>query len=142
MNWHFNLATLSVVISAIFAIALAIFAWRRRATNPWVVPFTLLAIVIAEWTIGYALELAALNLPLKIMWAKIQYLGIVTTPLAWFIFAAQYSGREAWSLRRNIAILFIIPTITLLLVFTNEFHNLMWTSFALDNSGSLLTFSR
>ena len=138
MNWHFNLASFSVVISAIFAVVLAIFSWRRRATNPWIIYFTLLAIAIAEWSLGYAFELAALKLPAKIIWAKIQYLGIVTTPLAWFLFAILYSGKEKWVNRRNVILLAIIPVITLLFVFTNELHNLVWTGFALDDSGSLL----
>ncbi len=138
MNWHFNLASFSVVISAIFAVVLAIFSWRRRATNPWIIYFTLLAVAIAEWSLGYALELAALKLPAKIIWAKIQYLGIVSTPPAWFLFAILYSGKEKWVNRRNVVLLATIPVITLFFVFTNELHNLVWTGFALDDSGSLL----
>ncbi len=134
MNWQFNLLTVPIIISAIIAISLTVYAWRLRAAGYWVRPFVLLALALAIWSVGYAIELVVLDLSAKIFWIKIQYLGIVTTPVAWFLFATQYSGRQAWRERRFILSLFIIPVITLLLVFTNEAHHLIWTQFALVDS--------
>ncbi len=55
-----------------------------------------------------------------------QYLGIVCVPPLWLSLTVQYTGREHWLSRRNLALLAIIPLLTLALVWTNEMHGLIW----------------
>ena len=86
----------------------------------------LLMAAAAEWSWGYALETGAVDLATKLFWAKVQYLGIVTLPLAWLAFALQYTRQDRWLTRRNIALLSIVPALTLLLVWTNQAHRLVW----------------
>lgn len=71
----------------------------------------------------------------KLFWAKMGYLGIVTVPVAWFIFALQYTNRAGGLARRWLLMFCIIPLITLLLVFTNEAHGLIWSEVGMDSSG-------
>jgi PAS domain S-box-containing protein len=66
----------------------------------------------------------------------VQYLGIATVPLCWLIFALAYTGRDGWLIRRNIALLGVIPLVTVLLAFTTELHGLIWTAFSLEPAGS------
>jgi PAS domain-containing protein len=91
---------------------------------------------IAMWSLGYTLELASTELPVKVFWAKMQYLGIVSVPTAWLAFALQYTNREGWLSRRNLALLAIEPLVTLLLAWTNEHHGLIWSAVRLNSSGS------
>jgi PAS domain S-box-containing protein len=79
-----------------------------------------------EWLLGYIFELGSTDLTAKIFWNNVQYFGIVTVPIGWLIFALQYTGRENWLTRRTIILLCIEPIVTLLLVFTNRFHGLIW----------------
>lgn len=125
MNWQYALVTLSLFTSALLATSLALFAWHRR-TSIWKTPFSLLMLASAEWALAYALELTADQLVVKLFWAKIQYLGIVLAPLAWFIFALRYSGEERWRSRRSLALLSLIPVLTFVLVASNEAHGLVW----------------
>ncbi|MEE9617992.1 MAG: histidine kinase N-terminal 7TM domain-containing protein [Anaerolineae bacterium] len=135
MRWQYNPYALPLVAAAAVAVVLAFYVWRRRPA-PGTVPFTLLMLAVAEWSLGYALELGSTDLPGKILWAKVQYPGIVFVPLTWLVFALQYTGREKWLTRRNLALLSIVPVITLLLAWTNDAHGLIWSSIKLDNSGS------
>ena len=96
-------------------------------------------LAMAEWSFGYALELSSADLPNKLFWAKAQYLGIVIAPLAVLTFALQYTGREKWLTRRNLTLLAVEPLIMLLLVSTNEKHNLVWSYTRPFSSGPLLT---
>ncbi len=139
MNFQFDPIILPIILSVIIAIGLTLYAWRLRSVGSWATPFILLTLALAVWSIGYALELAALILSTKILWIQIQYIGIVITPVAWFLFAVQYSGREAWGGRRYIGVLTILPIITLLLVFTNETHQLIWRQIDLVNASPLPT---
>jgi diguanylate cyclase (GGDEF)-like protein/PAS domain S-box-containing protein len=124
------------VISA----ALAAYAWRRRAI-PGTTAFFALLLSVAEWSFSYALELGSSSLASKLFWAKVEYLGIVIVPAAWLVFSLQYSGHIQKLSRRALAALALMPTITLLLVWTNHLHGLIWSSLQLDPGGSILALS-
>jgi len=97
-------------------------------------------LAIAEWSLVYALRLGSVDLPAKIFWAKVRYLGIVVVPTAWLAFVLQYTGRERWLTARNVAILAIEPLVTLLLVWTNEAHHLVWSDIGREARGSLVVW--
>ncbi len=99
----------------------------------------LFMLAMAEWSFGYALELSSTDLLTKLFWAKAQYLGIVIAPLAVLTFALQYTGRNKWLTRRNLALLAVEPLVLMLLISTNEKHNLIWSYTRLVTSGPLLT---
>src|SRR5215211_5110699 len=107
--------------------AFALYARLRRGVTG-APAFVWLALVVAEWVLTYALELGTGDMPRKIFYAQIQYLGIASVPLAWLAFTLQYTGRGAWLTWRKLALLLIEPLITLLLVFTNTAHRLIWSS--------------
>ena len=123
-----------LVITAAISAGLALYSRRRHLTagTGW---FALLMFAVSVWSLSYALELNSGNLSGKLFWSKVEYLGITTIPTLWFAFALQYTGRERWLTRRNWLVLSIEPIITLLLVWTNEVHGLIWQSTELDTSG-------
>lgn len=59
----------------------------------------------------------------QVFWAKVSYIAIATLPPWWFIFVLQQRGELNKVLARS---LFVIPLLTILLVWTNEFHNIFW----------------
>ncbi|MDP9411368.1 MAG: ATP-binding protein [Actinomycetota bacterium] len=129
--------TLVLLAAAAVSAALAIYVWRRRdARGAGAVMLMMLAVVV--WSLGYAFEIGAAGLGTKVFWAKLEYLGIVTVPFAWFVFAVRYTCRDRWITRRNLALLAVVPLATLLLVATNEAHGLVWSRTALDPSGRFL----
>jgi diguanylate cyclase (GGDEF)-like protein/PAS domain S-box-containing protein len=120
-----------MILTAAVAAGLAVFAWHRR-TISGAVPFLLLMLAVAAWSLGYAAELVAGGLEAKLFWAKVQYPAIVSVPYVWLIFALQYTG-HAWRLnRRWLLVLALMPALTVALVWTNELHGLIWSSQALD----------
>ena len=127
--------TIPVLMVTIITGVLALLSWRRRPATG-TATFTLLMLAVMEWAFASTLELGALELQVKMLWTKVQYLGIVTVPLMWFLFALQYTGREKWLTQRTLALLLISPLITLLLAWTNEQHGLMWSHTELDTSAS------
>ena len=137
MNWHYTPYTLLLLAVAAMALLLALYMWRRRdATGAKAVAALMLAVF--AWSLGYAFELGESGLGVKVLWAKFEYLGIATIPAAWLVFALQYAGREKWVTRRNLMLLAVLPLVTLVLVFTNEAHGLIWSRTAVDGSGVFL----
>jgi len=134
MDWQYTPYILLLLLGAMISLGLALYAWRRR-TVPGAVTFIVLALAVAGWCLGYSLEILSTDLTGKLFWARLQYFGIAALPVAWMTFALQYTRRDSWLTRRNLLLLLIIPIITILLVWTNDIHGLIWSQVVLDTSG-------
>lgn len=133
MEFQYTSYALPLILGAIVAAVLAYAIWRRRP-GPGVVPFIALMLGVIGWTIPYALELSAVDLRVKVIFTSLQYIGITTVPGAWLAFVLEYTGREKWLTRRNIALLFIEPIATVATTLTNEYHYLFRYDISLDTS--------
>ena len=133
MGWQPTSYSLLLALASVMAAVLAVYARSRRGT-PGAREVALLLLAVFVWYAAYAAESASAGLALKVFLAKVEYLGIASAPLAWFAFALAYTGRGRWLTRRNLALLAVIPAVTLLLVATNEAHGLVWSSTALEGS--------
>ena len=123
-------------------LALALYAWRNRdvPTASIFVPFSLL---LALWAAGYGMELLSEGVTTKLWWARLQYVGIAPIPVVWFALMLQYAHRTRWLNKRLLAALALIPTATLLFIYTNETHGLFWRSAQVEawNGVTLLELS-
>lgn len=126
MSWQFTPYTLFLLLAAGIVFGLA-FLLRRHRHALGAGALAVMMLAAGLWDLGAGLELSAADHFYKVLWAKLQYLGIVAIPVAWLAFAVVYTGRESWLSRRNLALLCVVPAITLLLVATNEYHGLIWS---------------
>ena len=129
-----------LIISSLLGFFLAIFIARRRR-GPGSQALSVLILGASLWSLGYAFETLSSSLAIKLFWEKFEFLGIVIIPLAWFTFVAQFLGYPKWMGRilKQKVLLGIIPVVTLVLVWTNELHNLVWTNVELETIGPLVT---
>jgi len=135
MNWHFNLYALVLFACALVTAYVAVYAWRQRErVSVW--PVLALSGTII-WTMGYAIGTGVYNEAGRILWAKIQYVGIALTAINMPAFILHYIGYERWLTWRNMALLSIVPTVGTLLAWTNEWHGLIWTRIRLDIEGAM-----
>jgi PAS domain S-box-containing protein len=135
MHWRFTPYLFPVVIAGVISAGLALFAWRRRL-RAGIAPFSILMLAVAVWTLGYALELAGADVPTKLFWLNVEYLGIVIVPAAWLTLALQYTGRTKWLTPRLLVLLSIEPLITLVLIWTNALHHLIHAKVGLEISSA------
>lgn len=96
---------------------------------------------VAIWAITYSFEFAYSDLGRKILWSKLSYFGIAFLPVCYFLFATAFSQKKNIISHRKIALLLIVPIITIALVLTNEKHNLIWTSVTLDPIKNIAHYS-
>jgi PAS domain S-box-containing protein len=125
MQFQFTPYTLPLLAAAVVSMWVAFYAWPRRAIGG-ALALAALALAITAWSVGYIFEIAGADLPTKLFWGKMQYIGIVTVPLMWLIFTFNHANQTRRLSRHMMAILTIIPLITLVLVFTTETHGLVW----------------
>ncbi len=127
--------TFPLILSALIALALIILVWPQR-TRPGVISFMVLMFAVIVWSLGYAAELAAVDLQVKLIFSSLQYIGISLVPAGWFTFALDYTGRDKWLTRRTLALLAIEPVLIVLGAFTNESFHFVWLSRGLYQSSA------
>lgn len=142
MRWELNPFAISLILGTVASVLLAVAGWQRRHTAG-AKAFTLLMLAVAEWSMGYTLELLSVDLSTKVFWSQLEYFGIVTVPLLWLIFALDYSGRGQWLTPRRIIALLIEPIAIFALVLTNDAHGLIWPEIQLETTAffSVLSLS-
>jgi PAS domain S-box-containing protein len=63
---------------------------------------------------------------LKIIYAKLSYIGMLLIPPLWFLFTLDYTQNQEVIKRPRVIILFLIPILVIYLAITNEWHGLVW----------------
>ncbi len=107
------------VAAAILAL-LAAYGWRRRQT-PGARIFAWLMLAAAEWNLTRGLAQSSSSVEAARFWMACVFLGLALSPVLFLLFTLEYTGRVRWLTRRNVALLFVIPAITLLVqVFAPE----------------------
>lgn len=117
-----------IVLSAVSIILSLILAWQIRSkfdTEKKYIFFVLLMLAIPVWSSFAILEVVFDRY--KVLFSQLAYIGIVSAPVFWLLFSLEYSNGIKKIKRWHLALLCIIPAITLLLVATNALHRLYWT---------------
>lgn len=123
-----------IATTAALTALIAGYAWRWRST-PGGVEFALLMVAVTIYSGASAFELAANPIPVKIVWTKISYIGLVSIPPLWLLFAIGFSQHAHWLTPRRTAALWVVPVVILGLAATNEWHRLIWPTITLATSG-------
>jgi PAS domain S-box-containing protein len=119
--------TLTLIASVIISISMAVAVLMHKHTLG-VHAFAALNISIGLWALTSLFEVCSLDLQTKIFCYSLKYLFIVVVPPAWFVFGLYYSNRLRKLRLSQLGMLGIIPGATLILVATNRYHHLMFTS--------------
>ena len=134
MRYDFPDFALIYAIASLLSFISAAMTWRRRS-NPGNIPFSILMISLCVWSFASIFEAGAVSPEGKLFWSKWQYIGITSLPPLWLYFAAEFTNQKSFREKSRWLIL-IIPAITLLMAFTNDYHHLLWSDIILQ-PGSL-----
>ena len=126
----------SLTLTAVIHGGIAIYGWRRRGASGALL-FGLLNLALAIWLMSYAGELAGATFDDKVIWAQAQYIGIVSVPVLWFLYALELRGRLRVITRGRMILLWIVPVLTLIMVMTTRWHGLHWKTIELTSSEQL-----
>ena len=125
-----NPLVLSYVASAALAAAVAIAAWRRRQMVG-ARGLALLMFAVCWWLLANALEAAVLDRSTKIAWSVVAYPGIESAPVLYLLFVLGWTRQDGWLTRSRIALLLLVPAISVGMAATNEWHRLLWPTVTL-----------
>jgi PAS domain S-box-containing protein len=89
---------------------------------------------VAIWSFAYGMEFRSTGLAAKLGWVQTEYLGAAWTGVLFFRFAMSLTGRRSVVTNGIHRILFIVPLLTILAVYTNEHHHLIWADAWIDTT--------
>ncbi|GAB4126483.1 MAG: hypothetical protein Fur005_41150 [Roseiflexaceae bacterium] len=128
---------LLLVVAGIGLIAIAAYSWRYRH-KPAAQTFALLMASITHWLLCIAGWSFSPTPETAIFWLWFQFLGVGSVPPLLFRYVLQFTGQgERLTLRRYL-MLWIVPTITQPLAWTNSAHQLIFTSVRFASRGDLM----
>jgi PAS domain S-box-containing protein len=121
MRWQNILYVSPLLVTAVLLAAIALYAWKRRAT-PGALALSLLMAATTLWAVTYAFQFLSFDFGLHIFWNDVKYIGVFAVPGLSLAFALQYTGRQKWLTRRNIILLSIEPVVSLIIASTTVWH--------------------
>lgn len=129
MPAFFSIQSVFLSVSSALTLIAAFIAWNRKVPGSFALSLLLFSMSI--WSGFYALSWLPVPLLVKTLFLNLMYLGILAVPTLFLIFALSFSGREDWLSTRNLLVLGVEPVLTLLFVWTNSLHHLVFTSISM-----------
>ncbi len=114
----------------------AMATWKRRAA-PGAIGLMLFMFAGVIWAATYALRWMMAEPAAQLFWLDATYFGVAFYTTFLIIFALQFTGRSALLTRRNLALLTIVPLVTLVLLWTDKWHGLFFGG--QHNTGTILS---
>jgi len=127
----FQLTNISLILFVTtFLNSIATFvSWRRKKNNVGLY-FAFGLTFTTVWTLAAGLDYAAVPIPLKVFFAKLEYLGYNAALAFLGMFALSYAGHDDWLRKSWVRVFFVFaPLSNILVAWTNEWHGLLWTNF-------------
>ncbi len=117
--------TAVMLVTVVVGTTAALLAWRERQ-EPGAVPLTAMLAGQVWWSVFFVFEFRAGTFAGKVFYSDIQWLGVVVIPVAWLLFALEYTGRDHYVRPRYVALLSVVPVVTVVLAATNASHDLLY----------------
>jgi diguanylate cyclase (GGDEF)-like protein len=116
-----------LLINASAALLIA-FLLMRRPSAPGLRSLIFMLILLAQWSFCYAMITLALDLEAQRFWLRFENIGILAVPVVWFLFTVQYTRLDRWLNLWTGSLLFLIPLISIIFVFSDAWFQIYYSS--------------
>ena len=134
-----NLNTLLVLLVVVaIAPVILIFFLKKEVHGKAASYFSGLMVACFVYSISNVVELSMTTVFSKLLMLKTMYIGAVSFAPLVLLFTLIYTEREKWITSRRLMLLFIVPIVNLILVWTNDYHPYFYSSFDLVERGDFI----
>ncbi|MBR3134719.1 MAG: PAS domain-containing protein [Clostridia bacterium] len=131
---------LGALIFLVITVLLELFAFiyiRRRSkrNNKLISTFIAVGACMTSWGIGLIIQIFAINFladNLAIYFDYLIYVPIVLLPIALYYFASVFE-KEKNTFSKKSLLLFVIPILTVIILWTNDLHHLFYKNYSTSN---------
>ena len=109
----------------------------RRRSNLAARYMAITNVLSAVFVFGYGMELGQVEVSGILAWLKFEYIGLATVSIMLFMVTLAYTGQRNWLKSLNKLLMLIIPVLTIMFAWTNEFHELIWQDLSAVPAGGL-----
>lgn len=142
MDLRWIIFALVLVTNALLALFLAGLLGRKHPA-PGRTAMMGMLVMLAIWAFSYAMATVSPSLDDKVLWLKLENVGILTVPAFWMIFTLQYTGLDKWLNKFTGGVFFIIPVVSLVILFNPDWFHFFYTSVhPVSNNGGPLVIER
>lgn len=134
-NYFYSILLLA---SAVACASIALVAWKRREKGPLASTTALFMLATSWWGLSYAIHWSGFPGLDYLFWLDASYLGVVLVPPTFLVFAIRFTGAGDWITKRKLIILAVEPVATLIILWTDSFHNLFFAGMRIEGSTSIL----
>lgn len=125
-----------LIVSSAITLYLGIYALLKRKSAKGAISFIFSMFLVTIWSLGNALEMATIDLDTKLFWANIQYFAYCYSPITLLALCMEFTGYDEWTKPKKFWRFLVIPTIIIILVWTNDLHGMIRQGIYMDYSGS------
>lgn len=137
---QFTIYQIPLLLTSIISVALiCLILNRKRVVGGKYLILFLTSVFI--WSLSDFFDLLCTNLSDKLFWENVSYFGVATFGVFLLLFILEYTGKENY-INRFIYLLFLIPVITIILVWTNEYHHLLRQTIYIETISGVLAFGK
>ena len=127
MHIQWIIFAIVLLVNTAGALLIAILLMRRPPARGERALIAML-LLLAVWNFGYAMITLLPEVEDKVAWLKFENIGILTVPVVWFIFTVQYTRQDRWLNKFTGALLFLIPAVSLVFIFSDRWFPLYYAS--------------
>ncbi len=110
---------------------MGLIAFRKRPASG-AIEMVVLMVFVGIWCFTSIFEAVSMSHTGKALWSAFSYIGSQTTAVFFLLFVLQAIGRGNRISTKRSVFLLIVPTIQIILSFTNQYHHLIWSSIELE----------
>ena len=118
---HVALLAVSVATTA----GLAIYGWRHRS-DPGARTFAGLMLAFTWYSSSHLLGVLTYPPRWRLLLESVQWIGGALAPVFWLAFTMEYTGYDELFDRKILGLLLVVPGLTIVASWTNQWYGLMW----------------
>lgn len=135
MQYQYHPYIWPLTVSTCVSLSLGIFTLRKRRNVKGAKSFFISMFVVTIWSAGNAFEMAGADFETKLFWANIQYFAYCFSPVTLLSLCMEFTGFDSWVDNKKVLWFAFLPTIIVLLVWTDPLHGLVRYDMQLDTGG-------
>jgi len=117
------------ILTTVVSLGVAVYTARNYWHKSLGQAFTVLLVSASIWTTGSLARLFTSTLDEFVVVSTFKYVGIVTAPVLFVMFALLYNGKTQWVTRRLTISLLLMPAVTVPIVGTTQLHGLFYSDY-------------
>lgn len=129
-----NIYALPLIVSWLVLSIIALYTSKVKKSSGTSY-FSLLLLFTGVYSLFYAFEISSATAEDIFMFRKLESIGAAWIPGFFLLFSLSYTGRKKQLSISEIVSILIIPLISVILIFTNDFHHLYYSEIQVDTKG-------